>query len=213
MTKRSAAAISGPGRIANLPTGDAGHVVHAIDLLDAEALHQPVLDHLARRRRRLPRPAGRSRSAVPSKLRVSARYFAAPSSIAVCPSWPQACILPGIRRAVRQLRSVSSIGSASMSARSPIDLAARAVALPAMTPTTPVLPMPVTTSSQPKALSLSATIAGGPVHVEQDFGMRVDVAAPGGDLRLHVGDAVDDGHGKAPWRAAGGSLRDDSRPR
>ena len=34
--------------------------------------------------------------AVPSKLRVSVRYFAAPSSIAVCPSWPQACIFPGV---------------------------------------------------------------------------------------------------------------------
>ncbi len=36
---------------------------------------------------------------VPSKLRVSHRYFAAPSSIAVCPSWPQACILPGVLEA------------------------------------------------------------------------------------------------------------------
>jgi hypothetical protein len=35
-------------------------------------------------------------TAVPSKLRVSARYLAAPSSIAVWPSWPQACILPGL---------------------------------------------------------------------------------------------------------------------
>ena len=33
---------------------------------------------------------------VPSKFRVSARYFAAPSSIAVCPSWPQACMAPGV---------------------------------------------------------------------------------------------------------------------
>jgi hypothetical protein len=32
---------------------------------------------------------------VPAKLRVSARYLAAPSSMAVWPSWPQACILPG----------------------------------------------------------------------------------------------------------------------
>ena len=34
-------------------------------------------------------------TAVPAKLRVSARYLAAPSSMAVWPSWPQACILPG----------------------------------------------------------------------------------------------------------------------
>jgi hypothetical protein len=31
---------------------------------------------------------------VPSKLRVAARYLAAPSSIVVWPSWPHACILP-----------------------------------------------------------------------------------------------------------------------
>ncbi len=35
-------------------------------------------------------------TAVPSKLRVWHRYLAAPSSMAVCPSWPQACILPGV---------------------------------------------------------------------------------------------------------------------
>ena len=34
---------------------------------------------------------------VPSKPTcLAARYFAAPSSMAVCPSWPQACILPGM---------------------------------------------------------------------------------------------------------------------
>ena len=36
----------------------------------------------------------------PAKLRVSARYFAAPSSMAVWPSWPQACILPGVGRGI-----------------------------------------------------------------------------------------------------------------
>ena len=49
--------------------------------------------------------------------------------------------------------------------------------LPRMTPTTPVRPMPVTTSSQPKLLSFSATHAGGAVHVVQQFRMGVDVAA------------------------------------
>ena len=95
-------------------------------------------------------------TAVPEKLRVSARYFAAPSSIAVWPSWPQACILPGLVERYGRLVS-SSIGSASMSARSPITLLPLAP-LPRMTPTTPVLPIPVTTSSQPNALSFSATL-------------------------------------------------------
>jgi hypothetical protein len=45
-----------------------------------------------------------------------------------------------------------------MSARSPITLRAPP-RLPRMTPTTPVRPIPVTTSSQPNALSFSATEA------------------------------------------------------
>ena len=43
-----------------------------------------------------------------------------------------------------------------MSARRPITLPAVSV-LPLMTPTTPVRPIPVTTSSQPKAFSFSST--------------------------------------------------------
>ena len=41
----SVAAMIGPGRIANEPTGMSRTIMHAIDLLDAEAVHQPVLDH------------------------------------------------------------------------------------------------------------------------------------------------------------------------
>ncbi len=55
----------------------------------------------------------------------------------------------------------SSIGSASMSARNPITLPMALSDLPLrpwMTPTTPVRPSPVTTSSQPKLLSFSATL-------------------------------------------------------
>ena len=41
----SADAIVGPGRMPNWPTGMPGRIVHAVDFLDAEALHQAVLDH------------------------------------------------------------------------------------------------------------------------------------------------------------------------
>ena len=47
MWKSSEAARKEPARIAKSPSRGAGHVVHAVDLLDAEALHQPVVDHLA----------------------------------------------------------------------------------------------------------------------------------------------------------------------
>jgi hypothetical protein len=53
----------------------------------------------------------------------------------------------------------SSIGSASISARIPITFFSPPGLAPRMTPTTPVRPTPVTTSSQPNALSLSATVA------------------------------------------------------
>ena len=39
-------------------------------------------------------PGWKMKWTMPSKLRVSARYLAAPSSMVVCPSWPQACITP-----------------------------------------------------------------------------------------------------------------------
>ena len=73
---------------------------------------------------------------VPSKFLVSARYLAAPSSIVVCPSWPQACILPAFFERCSGLPS-SSIGSASMSALRPIDRLL--LPDPLSTPTTPVV--------------------------------------------------------------------------
>jgi hypothetical protein len=60
--------------------------------------------------------------------------------MAVWPSWPQACILP--ETSVERIGLdpvISSIGSASMSARRPTV----ALASPLMTPTTPVRPTPV----------------------------------------------------------------------
>ena len=90
---------------------------------------------------------------VPSKLRVSARYCAAPSSIVVCPSWPQACIRPGVVDAWGNVLA-SVISRQSMSARSPIaraDVPARSV------PTTPV-PAILRVTSMPHDASLSATI-------------------------------------------------------
>jgi hypothetical protein len=75
----------------------------------------------------------------------------------VWPSWPQACIFPAVADD-HGLPLSSLIGSASMSARSPIARPAPA-ADPRITPTTPVRPIPSTTSSQPKDRSLSATSA------------------------------------------------------
>ena len=45
MVKRSAAASSGPGRMPNFPERGSGPGMHAIELVDAEAADQPVLQH------------------------------------------------------------------------------------------------------------------------------------------------------------------------
>ena len=96
-------------------------------------------------------------STVPSKARLSASAFAAPRSMVVWPSWPQACILPGTVEAHSAPVS-STIGSASMSARRPM---ARPDLLddPRITPTTPVRPIPSTTSSTPASRRAAATLA------------------------------------------------------
>ncbi len=93
----------------------------------------------------------------PGKSRVSASRWAAASSMVVWPSWPQACILPGTVEAHSAPVS-SMIGRASMSARRPM---ARPDLLdcPRITPTTPVRPIPSTTSSTPASRRAAATLA------------------------------------------------------
>ncbi|MGZ2475105.1 hypothetical protein ACVI1N_003396 [Sinorhizobium medicae] len=93
---------------------------------------------------------------LPAKFRVSARYFAAPSSMAVCPSWPQACILPGVFED-QAIPLASVIGRASMSALSP--MVRPGPRLPRIRPTTPVRPSPVTISSTPNSFSFRSTKA------------------------------------------------------
>ena len=84
-----------PGADGELADRQPGIIVHAVDFLDAEAVDQAVLAP-SPSAPAPPSSAGwKITTAVPAKLRVSARYLAAPSSIAVWPSWPQACILPG----------------------------------------------------------------------------------------------------------------------
>ncbi|KAG0747725.1 hypothetical protein G6F24_015505 [Rhizopus arrhizus] len=92
-----------------------------------------------------PRPSSagwKIRLSVPSNSPCRARWCAAANSMAVWPSWPQACMTPSLRLAWS--RPVASwIGKASMSARSP----RRLPPLPRRNcPTTPVPPRPRSTS-------------------------------------------------------------------
>jgi hypothetical protein len=63
-----------------------------------------------------------------------------------------------------------------------------------ITPTTPVRPMPLATSSQRKASSLSPTMPAVRCTVVEELGILMEIAAPGGDLVGQIGDAVDDAH-------------------
>ena len=83
---------------------------------------------------------------VPEKRsRWAASSCAAASSIATWPSWPQACMRPGMRLACAKVLC-SVIGSASMSARRPMARFEPPGALPRIVPTTPVRPSPRCTS-------------------------------------------------------------------
>ena len=96
---------------------------------------------------------------------------------------------------------VSVIGSASMSARRPITLPLP-LWRPRMTPTTPVRPMPVATSSRPNARSLFGDGRRRAVDVVEDLGMAVEVAAPGDDVVVEIGETVDDRHSAISVAAA-----------
>ena len=123
MVMRSAAAISGPGRMANSPTGRPGIIVHAVDFLDAEAVHQAVLDHgLAAGAALLGRLEDHHRGAGEvARLGEVARGAEQHGGVAVVAAGVH---LAGHRRLVGT-SFASSIGSASMSARSPITRPAR----------------------------------------------------------------------------------------
>ena len=58
---------------------------------------------------------------LPAKFLEFARYRAAPSSMVVCPSCPQACMVPSwVERCANEF--FSRMGNASISARRPMDL-------------------------------------------------------------------------------------------
>ena len=152
MSNRPPPAICGPERMANLPTASLGLLCRPKICSQGNFSNSPSFTIASAPPR--PSSAGwKMKWTVPSKLRVADRYCAAPSSMVVWPSWPQACMRP-LCWLLWSKVLCSSIGRASMSARMPM---ARGLLPTRMVPTTPVLPMPVVTS-QPHSLSLPATI-------------------------------------------------------
>ena len=169
-------------------------IVHAVDFLDAEALHQAVLDHgLAAGAALLGRLEDHHRGAGEiARLGEIARGAEQHGGVAVMAAGVH---LAGHRRLVGEVgrlldRQRVHVGAQPdhLAGASPRPLP------PRMTPTTPVRPIPVTTSSQPKLLSFSATAGRGAVHVVEQLRMGMKVVPPGGDLAVQVGDTIDDRH-------------------
>ena len=129
---------------------------------------------------------------VPSKLRVSHRYLAAPSSMAVCPSWPHACILPGVFEAYGHAGHLLDRQGVHVGAQrhhpagrrlAPVDDADDAGLADARNDVVAA-----------EGFELLRHDTGGAVHVEPELRVRMQVAAPRGDLLVHGGDAVHDWH-------------------
>ena len=151
MVKSSVLAQTAPGTAIIWPTGRVGSLCAPNTMSHGKRSNSPSCTITS------PPPpfssAGwKMKCTAPSKLRVSARYRAAPSSMVVCPSWPQPCITPGVCE--RWGKSLpSGIGSASMSARMPM---ARALSPCRSVPTTPV-PAMLRVTEMPHSASLAAT--------------------------------------------------------
>ena len=199
MVMRSAAAISGPGRSANSPSGKPGIIVHAVDLLDAETVHQAVLHHgpasaaaLLRRLEDHDRGAGEI-----AGLGEVARGAQQHRGMAVVTAGMHLARHGGtvgnvVRLLDRQRVHVGAQPDHPSDAR-PSAAADHADHAGAADPGHHLVAA--------EALELVGHHRRGAVHVVEKLRMGVDVAPPGGDLAVEVGNAVDDRHSFAP-RAA-----------
>ena len=175
MVKRSAEASSVPLRIANAPTGRCRHVVHAEHLLDAEALHQAVVEH------RLAAAAAffgglEDHYGGPGKvaaLREIARGAEQHRGMAVMPAGVH---LAGIGRLIRQIGGLVNRQRVHVGAQADGSLARRAAA--ADDPDHAGLAdagRHFIAAERPQPVGDER---GGARHVIQKFGMLMNVAAP-----------------------------------
>ena len=149
---------------------------------------------------------------------------ATPIRIAVCVSWPHACMMPtdspfhgALTFEAKGTSTSSATGSASMSARSATTGPGKA---PFSRPTTPVWATPVRTSSRPSFFRCSATMPDGAELAVAELGVGVEVAPPGDDARLdgfrrlvdQAGDRAR-GDGSVSHVATPGQVRNERRSR
>ena len=171
-------------------------VMHAIDLLDAEPVHQPVLDH-----------RGGARAALLGRLEDHDRVAGEIPGLGQIPRCTQkhrgvAVMAAGMHQA-RRLGGVGQIGCLLDRQRvhvgakpDHLDLAlAGLLALDdADDAGTAEAGRDLVAAELAQAVSHECC---GAVDVIQQFGVFMDIAAPGLDIGLQIGDAVDDGHGNS----------------
>ncbi|MNH20634.1 hypothetical protein D3C79_804110 [compost metagenome] len=119
MLTLSVEAMHGPASTPNLPTGMPGELCRANRASQGNSSKTPSSSMRLAPEPPWPSSAGwKNRCKVPRQLRSRASSKAAARSMAVWPSWPQACILPGVLLAQGSVLC-SWIGRASSSARRP----------------------------------------------------------------------------------------------
>ena len=203
IVRLSVEAMIGPLRMPNSPGRHAGEIVHAVDLLDAEAVHQPVLDHgeaagaaLLRRledhHRRTGEVAGLGEIARRAQQHRGMAVMAAGVHLA------------GHRRLVGDVVRLLQRQGVHVGAQP--DHLARAVAGAADDADHAGAPDPRHHLVAAERLELLGDRRGGAVHIVEQLGMGMDVAPPGGDLGMEVGNTIDDRHLTAPMAPRTGRL-------
>src|SRR6218665_44044 len=217
-------AITGPGLTEKLPTGMPGQLCMPNTACIGNCSNRP--SSIITRAPPPPSSAGwKIRYTVPSNGRCCAKCCAAASSMAVWPSWPQACILPWCRLAWAKLLNscigrggggggvhLAVVGAGRGEAvellhGQGVDVGAQANGPTAGAAITPLddadhagLAQPPVDRNAPLGELLRHHIGGAPLF-EAQLGVGVDVPAHCGNTGRLGNDGVNDVHGSCPQRS------------
>ncbi len=183
---------------------NAGNVVHAVDLIDGETIHQAILDH----RRRTGTALFRG---LEDHHRITGEIAGLGEIARRAEQHRGVAIVTAGMHLARRFRLIGQIGVFVDRQRVHIGAQAdrlRAAArgrLAALDHADHAgLPQP---GHDLIATELPETVgdkSGGPMHIIEEFGMGMQIPAPGHDVGLELGDTIDDGHNNLPKTAPPG---------
>src|SRR5262249_8287935 len=182
-----------------LPDRKTGIIVHAVDFFDAEAVHQPILDHrLAAGAALLGRLENHDRSACEvARLGKILRGAEQHRGMTVVTAGMH---LTRHRRLVRYLGGLLDRQRIHVGAQSDATSASLAPADHADNAGAPDSRHHLVAA---EALELIGNRSRSAMHIVEKFGMSMDIVPPGTDLALHGGNAVDDRHRLTPHTTCG----------